>query len=303
MMLIDDICDENLVFIQEPQKNEANRSAPSKPRTQTNIKTINTSQKISSTSTAKEDTTNMVVDEQVKRSRLENVKRDPSSSSSSCLGKWFFDRKTQKKKYLSLSGQVLQGSDASIRAKLDKIGEVRHSQQQTRRELEEFMKASLVSLPEFLFTHNDTSHDAATTDSIIKYDKLKLDTWGIPIRTVQRYESRGLRHLFQWQVDCLCVDEGAALRGQNLVFSAPTSGGKTLVAEILMLRRLGLVKGTILFVVPYVALVEEKADYFRTVWQDIGVSVKEYHGGDGGAGELTADVDVAVCTIERANIM
>lgn len=47
----------------------------------------------------------------------------------------------------------------------------------------------------------------------------------------------------------------------SLIYSAPTSGGKTLVAEILMLQRLAASQdrnGVIFFVVPFVALVEEK---------------------------------------------
>lgn len=312
-----DECDESLVYIQEKSNHQSDRSPRPLESRQISIKTINTTHQISnfslSTHSNNENsvnrTTKLIVteEEQTKRSRLENIKRDSSSSSkSSSLGKWFFDRKTQKKKYISLSGAILQGTEATVQAKLDNIGELRHIQQQTRHELEEFMKASLLSMKDFLrpsITSNDDCDASHTTASMIRYDKSKLDTWGIPIRTVQRYESRGLSHLFQWQIDCLCVDDGAALRGKNLVFSAPTSGGKTLVAEILMLRRLGMVKGTILFIVPYVALVEEKAEYFRTIWQDIGVSVRVCHGGDGGTGDLTSEVDVAVCTIERANIM
>ena len=61
-------------------------------------------------------------------------------------------------------------------------------------------------------------------------------------------------------------------------------------------------RGTIFFVVPFVALVEEKAEYFRKVFGDMFLGVRAFHGENGGAA-LTDDVDIAVCTIERANIM
>lgn len=54
--------------------------------------------------------------------------------------------------------------------------------------------------------------------------------------------------------------------------SAPTSGGKTLVAELLLLRALLKHNGTMaLLVVPYVALALEKRDYFRDVWGPLQV--------------------------------
>ena len=49
-------------------------------------------------------------------------------------------------------------------------------------------------------------------------------------------------------------------------------------------------------------MAEEKAEYFRTVFGDMYLGVRAFHGENGGA-ELTDDVDIAVCTIERANIM
>jgi replicative superfamily II helicase len=70
-----------------------------------------------------------------------------------------------------------------------------------------------------------------------------------------------------------------------------------------MLRRLGIEQHkTVLFICPFVVLVEEKTEYFRSVWRDLQLSVCSFHGEDGGS-ELTDDVDIAVCTIEKANIL
>ena len=58
----------------------------------------------------------------------------------------------------------------------------------------------------------------------------------------------------EWQEDCI-IKGGT---GSNLLISMPTSGGKTLVAEVLMWQQLLLKNRDTLFVLPYVALVQEK---------------------------------------------
>lgn len=49
------------------------------------------------------------------------------------------------------------------------------------------------------------------------------------------------------------------LSGGNLVYCAPTSGGKSAVAEILMMRRLITTGRTAMLVMPFVSLCEEKS--------------------------------------------
>lgn len=64
--------------------------------------------------------------------------------------------------------------------------------------------------------------------------------------------------MFDWQVGCLQTSPAVVTGKSNLVYFAPTSGGKSIVSEILMLRAILGYKKRAIYVLPYVSIVSEK---------------------------------------------
>ncbi|XP_007181916.2 DNA polymerase theta isoform X1 [Balaenoptera acutorostrata] len=131
-----------------------------------------------------------------------------------------------------------------------------------------------------------------------KVDKLLLANWGLPTAVLEKYHSFGVKKMFEWQAECLLL--GQVLEGKNLVYSAPTSAGKTLVAELLILKRVLETQKKALFILPFVSVAKEKKYYFQSLFQEVGIKVDGYMGSTSPTGHFSS-LDIAVCTIERAN--
>uniref|UniRef100_A0A8D0YDW5 DNA polymerase theta n=1 Tax=Sus scrofa TaxID=9823 RepID=A0A8D0YDW5_PIG len=129
-------------------------------------------------------------------------------------------------------------------------------------------------------------------------DKLLLANWGLPTVVLEKYHSFGVKKMFEWQAECLLL--GQVLEGKNLVYSAPTSAGKTLVAELLILKRVLEMRKKALFILPFVSVAKEKKYYLQSLFQEVGIKVDGYMGSTTPTRHFSS-LDIAVCTIERAN--
>uniref|UniRef100_A0A1B0DMP4 DNA polymerase theta n=1 Tax=Phlebotomus papatasi TaxID=29031 RepID=A0A1B0DMP4_PHLPP len=126
-----------------------------------------------------------------------------------------------------------------------------------------------------------------------------LSSWGLPEPILAAYTKKGITEMFQWQVECLS-NRQTLLEGDNLVYSAPTSSGKTLVSEILMIKSVLERQKKALLILPFISVVREKMLYLRDLLTPAGIRVEGFFGGYSPPGGFDA-CQLAVCTIEKAN--
>lgn len=125
----------------------------------------------------------------------------------------------------------------------------------------------------------------------------KLAELRLPEKAKKLFADNGLTAL--WPPQQLAVDAGV-LEGESLVVSAPTAGGKTLIAELAIANRLLSGGGKALYLVPLRALASQKYDDFKK-WRQAGIGVAVSVGDlDSSDGRLSS-YDLIIMTYEKCD--
>lgn len=105
--------------------------------------------------------------------------------------------------------------------------------------------------------------------------------------------------LYAWQKKCL-----ETVKNKNCVLSIPTSGGKTLVGEILIMKELKVKQKSSIFILPYVSLVHEKYQSLAKAAEEFNFNLEEYAGVKGSYPpnkRLMNKQTIYICTIEKGS--
>ncbi|KAJ5630057.1 Helicase C-terminal [Penicillium herquei] len=188
---------------------------------------------------------------------------------------------------------------------------------------------SAVSAPEGEQPQKNTASTSVPGSSQNPLLSLANPKYGLPATLIHNFAALGVTSIYAWQASCLLA-RGLLSGERHLVYTAPTGGGKSMVADVLLLKRIieNPTRKAIL-VLPYVALVQEKLKWMRRIVEGVEKNVppdeddqeeskgsmfmRRRHqklqkqirvtGFFGGSRTTTtwADTDIAICTIEKAN--
>ncbi len=124
-----------------------------------------------------------------------------------------------------------------------------------------------------------------------------LEELDINKKVIRHLQNLGVTKLFPPQASAF---ETGVLQGNNLVLAIPTSSGKTLVAEVCMLKAILDGRGKALYLVPLKSLAREKYDDFKK-YEALGITIAMSVGDYDSPGTKLREADIVVMTTERAD--
>ncbi|MGC9780353.1 MAG: DEAD/DEAH box helicase [Candidatus Heimdallarchaeota archaeon] len=126
---------------------------------------------------------------------------------------------------------------------------------------------------------------------------MKIKDLDLPTEVIQLVLKRGFSSLYPPQAKAI---KSGLLDGENLVLAVPTASGKTLVAELAMLKAILSRGGKALYLVPLKALAAEKFEDFSE-FEELGIKVIQSTGDFDSSDYQLAKYDLIICTNEKVD--
>ena len=127
-----------------------------------------------------------------------------------------------------------------------------------------------------------------------------LSKYKFPKELEEIFLRSGISSLYPPQAQAI---EAGALEGRNLLLSVPTAAGKTLVAELCMLRSLSLNPGRCLYIVPLKALASEKYEDLKKKYSPVGIKVGLATGDNDTPNNILSGYHILIATAEKVDAL
>jgi helicase len=127
--------------------------------------------------------------------------------------------------------------------------------------------------------------------------ELTIDELPIPPQVKEVMYERHIEKLWPPQVESI---KAGLLDGESMTVSAPTSSGKTLIAELMITKVLLEKGGKALYLVPLRALAAQKLEELKK-WERLGIRVASSTGDFDRYDKWLADYDIVVLTYEKCD--
>lgn len=124
------------------------------------------------------------------------------------------------------------------------------------------------------------------------------ERYELPAGVARVLEKSGIKELYPPQAESI---RKGALEGKSLTLAIPTAAGKTLVAELCMLKSVLNEGGRCLYIVPLRALASEKYDEFKGKYESLGVKVGIATGDYDAMDPHLAKYDILIATSEKVD--
>ncbi len=133
--------------------------------------------------------------------------------------------------------------------------------------------------------------------SIYSISEMELESLSklIPDRLIEIFSKEGIKKLTPSQEKSI---KAGLLESKNLLVCTPTASGKTLIAEIAAGKQILEGKGKAVYIVPLVALANEKFKDFKRRYEGlfkVALSVGDFDGAD----PQLLEYDLIICTAEK----